>query len=79
MMTKQAKEVHAADIQMKIELKLDAMQPYMELRTIAMRHFEGTTEFPNLKESTVCGWKDEYNKIRKKSPCQPVVKLPTKQ
>ena len=27
MMTKQAREVHMADIRMKVELKLDAMQP----------------------------------------------------
>ena len=43
--------------------------------TTTMRHFEDTKEFPNLKESTVCGWKDEYNVLRKRSP---VVKLPTK-
>ena len=36
-----------------------------------MRHFEGTKEFPNLKESTICGWKDECNKTKKRGPCQP--------
>ena len=47
--------------------------------TTAMRHFENTKEFPNLKESTVCSWKDEYNESWKRSPCKPVVKLvPTK-
>ena len=31
--------------------------------TTAMRHFEDTKEFPNLKaESTVRGWKDEGRK-----------------
>ena len=46
--------------------------------TSAMRHFEGTIEFPNLKESTVHDWKDEYNKTKKRGHCQPVVRLPTK-
>ena len=53
MMTKQAKEVHTADID-EDKTQVGCYAAIYGV-TIAMRHFEGTTEFPNLKESTICG------------------------
>jgi len=59
------------DIQMKKGLKLETMQLHMEL-LLPLNILQAQKEFPGLKEITVCGWKDKYNKSRKEA-------LPNKQ
>ena len=52
--------------------------------TAALKHFKHTSEFTELRKSTVCGWKDTYWKqlqltdhIGKRS-AEPIEELPTK-